>query len=309
MPIQKKLKMNHREVTVSIDSQKCTGCGSCVTVCSSGTISLINGIAQVTGESSLNCGHCMAICPESAITVGAIEPQSICFDTFELDHKYLAPGVSGIQELARIIASRRSCRKYLSKPVEVSLLKDLIKLGKLAPSGSNCQNWTFTVLSSRQEVVQCAKMVGEIYEKINIMAEKRFLRTLLKLVGKPELDNYYVNYYPKVKNAINEMKINGRDLLFHGATAAIIVGSQGESSSPKEDALLATQNILLAAHAMGLGTCLIGFAVKAFERDETAQVRLGIPEQEKIHAVIGLGYPNEKYRTITGRKKSETRYP
>ena len=308
MPIQKKMKMNHREVTVCIDSQKCTGCGRCITVCPSGTITLANGIAQVTGESSLNCGHCMAICPESAITVDGIEPQSICFETFELDHKYLAPGVSGIQELARIIASRRSCRKYLSKPVDVSLLKDLIKLGKLAPSGSNCQNWTFTVLSSRQEVVQCAKMVGAIYEKINIMAEKRFLRTLLKLVGKPELDNYYVNYYPKVKNAINEMRINGRDLLFHGATAAIIVGSQGESSFPKEDALLATQNILLAAHAMGLGTCLIGFAVKAFERDETVQVRLGIPEKEKLHAVIGLGYPNEKYRTITGRKKSETRF-
>ena len=33
------------------------------------------------------------------------------------------------------------------------------------------------------------------------------------------------------------------------------------ASSPKEDALLASQNILLAAHAMGLGTCLIGFAV------------------------------------------------
>ena len=74
-------------------------------------------------------------------------------------------------------------------------------------------------------------MIGQVYEKINKLAEKWFLRTVLKLVGKPELDNYYENYYPKIKNAIHEMKVNGKDLLFHGATAAIIVGSQGESSS------------------------------------------------------------------------------
>lgn len=145
-------------------------------------------------------------------------------------------------------------------------------------------------------------------KKINKLAEKWFLRTVLKLVGKPELDNYYENYYPKIKNAIHEMKVNGKDLLFHGATAVIIVGSQGESSSPKEDALLATQNILLAAHAMGLGTCLIGFAVKAFERDRAMQGGLAIPESEKIHAVIALGYPQEQYRTITGRKKSKIRF-
>jgi nitroreductase len=74
-----------------------------------------------------------------------------------------------------------------------------------------------------------------------------------------------------------------------------------------EDALLATQNILLAAHAMGLGTCLIGFAVAAMERDPAIARFLGIPANEDVHAVIALGHPDETYLRIAGRKPFEMR--
>ena len=49
-----------------------------------------------------------------------------------------------------------------------------------------------------------------------------------------------------------------KDQLFHGSTAAILTGSNPGVSCPAEDAPLATQNILLAAHSIGLGSCLIG---------------------------------------------------
>jgi nitroreductase len=104
------------------------------------------------------------------------------------------------------------------------------------------------------------------------------------------------------------MENNDKDLIFHGATACIIIGSAPDASCPADDALLATQNILLCCHAMGIGTCLIGFAVKALERDRTIQKKLGIPEEETIYSVIALGYPDEQYRRITGRKKAIERY-
>jgi len=88
----------------------------------------------------------------------------------------------------------------------------------------------------------------------------------------------------------------------------ITFGSKPESSCPAEDALLATQNILLAAHIMGLGTCLIGYAVAAMRRDSSIQRSLGIPAEEEIHAVIALGYTDELYQRIAGRKKVIPRY-
>jgi nitroreductase len=79
-------------------------------------------------------------------------------------------------------------------------------------------------------------------------------------------------------------------------------------SNPKEDALLATQNILLAAHSMGLGTCLVGFAVEAIRYDQTIKHFLKIPNVEKVYAVIAVGYPDEEYQGLTGRKKVVMRY-
>ena len=77
---------------------------------------------------------------------------------------------------------------------------------------------------------------------------------------------------------------------------------------PAEDALLAAQNILLAAHSMGLGSCLIGYAVAAMNKDPSIQKSTGISSDDQIHAVIALGYPDEVYQRIAGRKKVIPRY-
>ena len=130
----------------------------------------------------------------------------------------------------------------------------------------------------------------------------------MKLLGKPELENYFQNYYETICECFDTWEKEGKDLLFHGAPAAIVVGSKKEASCPAEDALLATQNILLSAHVLGLGTCLIGFAIEAMKRDKRILKGIGMPEDESAYAVIALGYPNEKYQRVTGRKRALVRY-
>ena len=140
------------------------------------------------------------------------------------------------------------------------------------------------------------------------MAERTLYRKLLKMFGKPELDNYYQEYYLSVTEGLQEWEQHGRDRLFHGAAAGIVVASRPGGSCPMEDAILATQNILLAAHSMGLGSCLIGFAVEAIRNDPGIKQFIKIDAEETVYAVIALGYPDETYERLTGRKRFELRY-
>ena len=156
--------------------------------------------------------------------------------------------------------------------------------------------------------MEVSDRIAGFYRRMNQTAGKAWLRRLLKLAGKNSLDHYYREYYASVKEALEEWEKTGRDPLFHGAPAAILVGSGPGASCPMEDALLATQNLLLGAHSMGLGTCLIGFAVAALKNDPSIALFMNIPENEKIYSVIALGYPDETYQRVAGRKRVALRF-
>lgn len=230
-------------------------------------------------------------------------------ESLDLDPAWLALG-RGIatSDLTRLICSRRSCRNYKKTPVEKEKLQDLIKLAVFAPSGTNSQAWTFTCLSSRSEVMVLGNAIKDFFKRLNRKAENVLLRKFLALVGARTLDHYYINYYESVQTAIDQMETQNRDRLFHGAPAVILIGSSPGASCPKEDALLAAGNILLGAHTMGLGSCLIGFAVAAMGADRSIKKNLGIPDSETIHAAVALGYPKETYQYVTGRKKPKLRF-
>ena len=298
----------YEKVTTTIDHDLCTGCGLCIKVCPARTLSMRDGKAEVTGARSLNCGHCQAVCPVGAITVSAIDGSMSRFVNFQTDTNWLGYGDYDTGQLVRLMASRRSCRNFLSRPVDRSILEDLVKIGCTAPSGTNCQLWTFTILPTREAVMALGKGMRSFYVKLNAMAKNRLLRLFMKLIGKPELDTYYREYYESVREGLEEFDRTGVDRMFYGAPAVIVVGCKTQATLPKEDALLASQNILLAAHSMGLGSCLIGMAVEPMKRDPKLQNAIGVPHDEKVYTVIALGYPAENYQMQAGRKKAVVRY-
>ena len=76
-----------------------------------------------------------------------------------------------------------------------------------------------------------------------------------------------------------------------GATAAIVVLSK-ETKYYLEDCSAATQNMLLAATALGIGSCWIAGDKKDYAGLVTAFVNAQVPE--RLVSVIALGYPETK---------------
>lgn len=297
-----------RAVTTVIDRDQCIGCGLCVAVCPSQTISMEGEKAVVNGDRSLNCGHCQAVCPVGAVRVGSLDPAQAGFACFTPDPRWLPFGQFDPAQLVRLMASRRSVRNYTEEPVPPEMLADLVKIAITAPSGTNAQAWSFTVLSTREKVLDLAGRVGEVMKGFNTLAEKAWLRGGLKLVGKTQLADYYRNHYESVKRGMEEWEQNGVDLLFHGAPAVIVVGSSPDASCPAEDALLASGHLLLGAHALGLGSCMIGYAANVLQRSKEITSWLGLEPDEKVYAVIGLGWPDEKYQGQAGRRTPRLRW-
>lgn len=298
------------EAFIQIASQKCTGCGLCVRVCPDNVFSISDegSIVTIVGKKCIACGHCVSVCPEQVIAIDAIA-ESLHFSSFSENTSWLPHGKTDVAELVRLLRSRRSCRNYVLKPVEKDLLEDLVKIGTTAPSGTNSQEWTFSILRTRNEVVSLGQKVASFYKRLNKKAKNPLLRFFARIFLQDSLGRYYRRYYDSIERGLREWEGEGNDLLFHGATAVILVGSTSRASCPAEDAMLATQNILIAAHAMGLGTCLIGFAVEAIKRDKKLKKFLALPLDNSIYAVIAIGYPAEKYARVAGRKVITPHYP
>jgi nitroreductase/NAD-dependent dihydropyrimidine dehydrogenase PreA subunit len=291
-----------------LDPSRCTGCGLCLHVCPSDVLVLANGKITLAREGCFGCDHCAAVCPTEAITIDSVSPGNLALATIKTGGRWLPFGEFDTALLVRLLYSRRSCRCFTEEPVGRSTLEDLARIGTMAPSGTNSQRWSFTIIPDLTALLGFGRLVGGFYERLNRLAANSTARLLSRIFMKDKLGQYYRRYHAQVEDALQEFSNTGRDRLFHGATAAILVGAETGASCPREDALLAAQNIALAAHAMGIGTCLIGFAVEAMRRDRSIQRSSSIPETEDIHAVIALGKPAVTYLRPAGRKPAKIRY-
>lgn len=293
-------------VHVAINPNLCSGCTLCLQVCPDRAIGMENNVAKISKDTCLFCGHCAAVCPEEAIRLEGL-PRELKLQSLQENEQVIQPGEFDVDALVRLMRSRRSCRRFREKAVARELLEDLVKIGITAPSGTNSQGWTFTLLPERKDVQALGALTAAYYSRLNRAAANPLLRIASRLVSGRVLQNYYEKYYKTVKEALEEWQKRGTDRLFHGAPAAILVGNSPASSCPAEDAMLATQNILLAAHAMGLGTCLIGFAVEAMRRDQRIGRKIGLERRETIYAVIAIGFPRDRFLRPAPRKLVEPR--
>jgi len=90
----------------------------------------------------------------------------------------------------------------------------------------------------------------------------------------------------------------------HVAQAPVLIalcGDERRSSWYVHDCCLASQNLMLAATALGLGTCWIG----AFDERKAWEV-LGLPKGVRVVGLITLGYPLREHETPTPRLPLES---
>ena len=179
-------------------------------------------------------------------------------------------------EVYEAIKGRRSIRKYLDKPVEREKIEQIIEAGLWAPTGQNNQPVLFIVVTNRE-------LIDEIYAEIYAIGRvfKR-MRSIVALFGKEMRGE-------GGRRVFKSLHDNG----LYKAPVVIMAGAQRRSSATyMKDCSLATQNMMLAAHALGLGTCYIGWVrLLNYSINRKLMRRLSLPKGFEICDAIILGYP------------------
>ena len=104
----------------------------------------------------------------------------------------------------------------------------------------------------------------------------------------------------KVKNEVAEAATYGKFLADAPIGIAVAIDPRvSHRSGGVEDGAAATQNMLLAAHALGLGTCWIGSYNSTYE-EEVKRI-LDIPKHNRLLSIISVGFPAES--PLATRKK------
>jgi nitroreductase len=188
------------------------------------------------------------------------------------------------------IKERRSTRAFLDRPVDRETLERLLYLATQAPSAINMQPWELTVVSGeerkrlsrllvkrmRERNISCGPGAQKPLPEVFVERQRELLHCILPTLPEATAFNDF----------INEGSCN-----FYGAPTAIFLTlDKAFSSSRLTDIGIVVGYLVLAAHAMGLGTCPIGL-VAAF--DDDIKEFLNLPEDKTVVVAVAVGYRDE----------------
>lgn len=179
-----------------------------------------------------------------------------------------------MNETLKAISNRRSTRSYKEKQIRDSELNDILEAAIAAPNAVGIPKWHFTVVQDKDLLERIVEDVIEAIKKSN----NKFL---IDVVNIP-------NHHS-----------------FHHAPTVIFISGDINSPYCQYDCCAATENILIAAESLNIGSCWIGTFLSLFasEKGEEYKKELGIPEGYNLINAVTLGYKQTENAVVPSRKK------
>lgn len=191
-----------------------------------------------------------------------------------------------MHDFLEVIRSRRSIRRYQPRSIPAHLTERLLEAAIRAPSAHNRQPWRFVVIESDTTKQRLAAAMGERLRRDLAadglspdLIERDAGRSYRRICGAPllillcmtltDMDNY-----PDERRARNEAVMAAQSVAMAG------------------------QNLMLAAHALELGSCWL--CAPLFCPD-TVREELALPDDWQPQGLVTIGYP--------GEEKEKTRHP
>ncbi|MGC2456440.1 MAG: nitroreductase family protein [Gallionellaceae bacterium] len=180
------------------------------------------------------------------------------------------------KDLFETILARRSVRAYASDELDRKTIQTLLEAAVRAPTAMHEEPWAFIVVQDRQ-----------VLKQLSDRAKPLFIERLHR-------SHQASGHAPDI---FSSPDFN----IFHGAGTLIVICAKPSGPFVEADCWLAAENLMLAACALGLGSCVIGSSVAALNMQEV-KAELGIPDEYSAIAPIIVGVPSGE-TAATARKE------
>ena len=179
-----------------------------------------------------------------------------------------------MNEVIQNILNRRSVRVYTDEQIKQEDLDLVLQAGIYAPSGCNMQPWHFTVVQD-----------PELISELSVESKKEFADSENEM--------------------FRNMANNPEYKIFYNAQTIIVVSGEDSAVTAQLDCAAATENMMLSAESLGIGSCWIGLIFYLFEGERAKEYseKLQIPEGFKPYYALTLGY--KKYENAKAPKRRE----
>jgi nitroreductase len=170
-------------------------------------------------------------------------------------------------DIFEAIQNRRSIRQYKSDPLDDATVQKVLEAAHWAPSWGNMQCWRFIVVRDINTKVQIADTIAKV------QIDKEWVENAAAAAIKqaPVL----IVFCAEIKRS--GFNIDGVPLTDKGEFWYLF------------DVALSVENMLLAAHAQGLGTVIVG----GFDTQKVSKI-LGVPADYTVVTMTPLGVPERK---------------
>lgn len=288
-----------------INSETCNNCLFCAEVCPNLLIEK-NELGLTSFKSEfydlcITCGHCMAICPTNSIQIDGLEYG-----------KDLIEGKTEIIEFdlfLNLLSNRRAIRQYKNKKLELEKIEKIIEAISKAPVSFCPNSLEICVINSREKLVSILPDFIKFYEDIVKMLDKPIVRFFIKKsVNKETFITLTKDIYPLFKYKLPFIKGQNIDAIFRGAPVAILIHADKKVANHTEDGIIAMTHGIIAAQALGLGSCPVSLIPPAINRGTEIKQKLNIPKENEVISSFIVGYSKHKYNKNIIRKMKKVEF-
>lgn len=301
-----------------VNPEKCTHCGRCFQSCpvagykwEKDTVPVPVGYGGFE-QACINCGNCIAVCPADAITIegtfhikagrykGMLEQRMAFPDPLSLgSDKAYADLKDDLTEVEQTIFTRRSNRLFKNKSVPREMIHRVLEAGRFAPSAGNCQPYQFIVLTDQNLIHELERRAMRVLRVLkNMYLAKNGQRSSLKTFIFSLISYLKINKMdPRPITAMEKADKQLDDKMFFDAPVVILILKDKRGiSNPDLDAGICAQNMVLAAHSLGLGTCYVSLPMEPLAMPIMAGYRkkIGIKSPYEAVTSIAIGYAKGK---------------